>query len=424
MTIVIIAGGKGTRISAVSADLPKALIPINGKPVIQHQIELAIRYGFRDFLIIVGYQGEKIMSYLQDGKNYGVRIEYYLEEYPLGTAGALPLVKGRLSDDFFVFYGDTIMDVDLAHMAEYHKIKKSDATLCLHPNDHPHDSDLVVINGDNRVKEIFCKPHPHGLVIRNLVNAAMYVFSRRLIDVIEVGLKCNIEKDVLRKSIGSGFGLYGYITAEYIKDMGTPDRYIAVCDDVKSGKVARLNRRYSRKAIFLDRDGTLNKEIGYLTHKDDVELIEGVANAVRMINKSEYLAVVVSNQPVVARNDCSLEALDEIHNRIETLLGYDNAYLNAFYFCPHHPDSGYPQERFELKIKCNCRKPEAGMFLQAAKDWNIDLSESYMVGDHQRDVQAGNKAGLKKSILIPKNQPNGLYDAIENILKEDSVLIK
>ena len=98
------------------------------------------------------------------------------------------------------------------------------------------------------------------------------------------------------------------------------------------------------------------------------------------------------------------------------MIGAERAYLNAIYYCPHHPDAGYPEERKEYKIKCNCRKPAPGMLLKAAEDWNIDLANSYMIGDRQSDVKAGEAAGCKESVLIEMNKDNALLDAVKSIL--------
>ena len=416
MKVVIIAGGQGTRIASVNSEIPKAMIPIGGKPIIEYEVELAKRYGYTDFLFIIGYLGDQIESYFGDGSRWGVHIDYFRETKPLGTAGALGLLRDYLTEDFFVFYGDTVMDIDLHRMVEYHRTKHADATLFLHPNDHPYDSDLVDLDHEGSVRHFYHKPHPEGFVAHNIVNAALFIFSPSVLEHIVPGEKCHIEKHVLTRCLEAGKSLYGYVTAEYIKDMGTPDRYYSVCEDVASGKVERLNSCRLRPAIFLDRDGVINKEVNLLNREEQMELVPGAAEAIRLINKSDYLAIVVTNQPVIARNLCSFEELDRIHMRMETLLGQEHAYINALYFCPHHPDSGYPEERKEFKIKCDCRKPAPGMLLKAAEEWNIDLSNSYMIGDSDRDLQAGVNAGVKQSVLIETNKENALLDAVKQIL--------
>lgn len=418
MKVIIIAGGKGTRIASVNSEIPKAMIPVNGKPIIEYEIELAKRYGYADFLFIIGYMGEQISSYFGNGSKWGVNIEYYQETKPLGTAGALGFLKDKLTEDFFVFYGDTIVDFDMGAMLAYHKEKHSDGTLFVHPNDHPYDSDIVDMDKDGRITHFYNKPHEEGFVSRNIVNAALFILSPKVLQRIEVGVKSHIEKDVLPKCLNDGLSLYGYESFEYIKDMGTPDRYYAVCDDVKSGKVARLNRSHARPAIFLDRDGTINEEVNLLNKPEQLRLIPGAAEAISLINQSDYLAVIVTNQPVIARNLCTIEELDYIHATLETMLGKEHAYVNAIYYCPHHPDKGYPEERPEYKIVCDCRKPKPGLFFHAAKDWNIDLANSYMIGDSCRDYEAGINAGCKESVQIETNKPNALLDAVKEIINK------
>lgn len=417
MKVVVIAGGQGTRIASVNSEIPKAMIPVCGKPIIEHEVELCKRYGFTDFLFIIGHMGDQISSFFGDGSKWGVNIDYYQETQPLGTAGALGYLKDKLTEDFYVFYGDTIVDFDMDAMLKYHQNKNSDATLFLHPNDHPYDSDIVQLNAEGKVLKFDNKPHPEGFVSKNIVNAALFIFSPKILDKIEVGVKSHIEKHVLPRCLETGMNLYGYVSPEYIKDMGTPDRYEAVCHDFENGKVDRLNKKNPRPAIFLDRDGTINEEVNLLNKPEQLKLIEGAAEAIRLINKSDYLAIIVTNQPVIARNLCSIEELEYIHASLETMLGKERAYINAIYYCPHHPDKGYPEERPEYKIDCECRKPKPGMLLQAAKDWNIDLSKSYMIGDSDRDLKVGQNAGCKESIKIATNEPNALLNTIKNIIK-------
>lgn len=418
MKAVVIAGGKGTRIATVNSEIPKGMIPVEGKPIIEHELMLAKRYGIGDFIFIIGHLGQQIHDYFKDGSQWGVNIKYFQEQTPLGTAGALAYLKEDLKEDFFVFYGDTIMDIDMQAMMNYHKTKKADATLLIHPNDHPYDSDMVDTDEGGRIRHFFIKPHPTGLVCKNMVNASFFIFSPKILQHIEKGVKCHIEKDILPKCLQAGMNLYGYVSFEYIKDMGTPERYASVCDDYRRGIVASRNRAKARPAIFLDRDGTITKEVNLLHRADQLQLIEGAAEAIRRINASNYLVVIVTNQPVIARNLCSIEELEHIHATLETILGREGAYVNAIYYCPHHPDAGYPEERKEYKIKCQCRKPEPGMLLQAAADWNIDLAQSVMIGDSDRDVEAGKRAGCKQSILINTNQPFALLRAVDQALAQ------
>ncbi|MHB1275963.1 MAG: D-glycero-alpha-D-manno-heptose-1,7-bisphosphate 7-phosphatase, partial [Candidatus Humimicrobiaceae bacterium] len=168
------------------------------------------------------------------------------------------------------------------------------------------------------------------------------------------------------------------------------------------GKIKKSNLKYKRPAIFIDRDGVINKEINLLCKADDFELISGVASAIKKINDSGYLAVIVTNQPAIARNLIDFNGLRQIHNKMEWLLGKQGCYLDAIYFCPHHPDSGYPEERREFKVNCDCRKPKPGMILCAAEELNIDLEKSFIIGDRESDILAGKNAGIT-TVLVKIN---------------------
>ena len=182
------------------------------------------------------------------------------------------------------------------------------------------------------------------------------------------------------------------------------------------------------RAIFLDRDGVINEEVKLLCKLEDFRLLSRVGKAIKKINESELLAIVVTNQPVVARNLCSVSELEEIHKKMETLLGNVGAKLDAIYYCPHHPDKGYPEENPEYKIDCDCRKPAVGMIKKAEKEFNIELSESFLIGDSFRDMLCGKNAGVA-TIAVgagdansrPEAKPDhvckDLCDAVDYVMK-------
>lgn len=420
MKVIIMAGGKGTRIASVKSDVPKPMIPICGKPILEWQIENLKTCGLTDIILVIGYLGHVIKDYFEDGSKFGANISYFVEDTPLGTAGAL-FKMPKLTEDFLLMCGDVILDVDFNRFIEFHQKNKAWASLMAHPNGHPYDSSLLVTEilppqekGGNPVDTHrvikWMNKEDERLYFKNRVNAGIEIISPQLLRETmkhfvprhpETPEKIDLDRDVLKPCISSG-RIFAYDTPEYIKDMGTPDRYYEVEKDIRSGKVMARNLRNKQKAVFLDRDGTINKYVGFLTKPNQFELLPGVAAAIKMINKSGYLAIVVTNQPVIARGDCTWEELQQIHDKMETDLGKEGAYLDAIYICPHHPDKGFEGERPEYKFDCECRKPKPGLLLQAASDLNIDLSQSYMVGDSDNDVLAGELAGCKRSILIGK----------------------
>lgn len=398
MKVVIMAGGKGTRISSVASDIPKPMIKINDKPVLEFEIERLRLQGFNDIIITVSHLGNIIMDYFGDGSKFGVNIEYYNEVEPLGNAGALFKIKDKLTEDFLLINADAIFDIDFNRLVKYHKEKGGLVTLFTHPNSHPYDSGLIIADDNKCVLKWLAKEDERPTYYKNRVNAGIHVLSPKVLDVEINTPKIDLDRQLLKPLANTG-KMFVYDSPEYVKDMGTPDRYYSVCEDVKKGIVKQRNLCNKQKAIFLDRDGTINKYVGFLKNIDEFELIDGVADAIKMINHSEYLCIVITNQPVIARGEVSLEELDEIHNKMQTLLGKEGAFIDALYYCPHHPDKGFVGERIEYKINCNCRKPKPGLILQAAKDYNIDLSASWMIGDGKNDVECGINAGCKTGLI-------------------------
>ena len=422
MKVVIMAGGKGTRISSVASDIPKPMIKIGGKPVLEHELECLREQGFKDIILTVGHLGHIIMDYFGDGsgispvtrKHFGVNIEYYFEEEPLGNAGALFKIKDKLNEDFLLLNADSLFNVDFNRFVEYHKKYGALVTLFAHANDHPYDSGLLIVDKNNYVQQWLTKEDDRPNYYRNIVNGGLHILSPEVLNIKINSEKVDLDRQILKPLSGTG-KMICYNSPEYAKDMGTPDRYYAACDDYASGKIQGKNLRNKQKAIFLDRDGTINKYVGYLRKSEEFELIDGVGDAIRKINASGYLAIVVTNQPVLARGELNFEELQLIHNRMETLLGKCGAYLDGIYFCPHHPDKGFEGEVIELKIDCECRKPKPGLLLQAAKDFNIDLSQSWMIGDSYIDIEAGRKAGCK-TVLVGSGDYSQDY-SVESVLK-------
>lgn len=393
MKAIILAGGRGKRLGPLTEKTPKPMLKIGQLPLLARQIEFLRQYGIKNVVLLTHYLPEIIEKYFQDGSNFGVKISYLKEKKPLGTAGGLKEIGNRLKEDFLLLYGDVMMNMDLKKLLVFHRKRKSACTLVLHPNDHPQDSDLVELDQNQRIVTFHPKPRPKNKYFRNLVNAGLYVISPQILKYIRKGLKTDFGKDVFPKIVKKE-ALYGYVTHEYLKDMGTPQRLAEVRKDYQSGKIKRLNRKNQRKAIFFDRDGVINKTDGDVLKINDFKLFPGTAQAIRKINDSEFLAIVVTNQPAVAKGFCSMEELENIHKKMEAVLGEKSAKLDGIYFCPHHPDKGFAGENLKYKIRCSCRKPKIGMIKKAEKDFNLDLKHSYIIGDSWRDILCGRKAGM------------------------------
>ncbi|MFZ5720247.1 MAG: HAD-IIIA family hydrolase [Pseudomonadota bacterium] len=394
--VVILAGGMGTRLRAVTGDLPKPLAPIAGTTLLGRQLDLVAASRMKDVVVLCGYRADLIAEYCGDGSRWGLNVRCIAETQPRGTAGAVLDALDELQSRFIVMYGDVVLDVDLDRLVAVHERHAPAATLLVHPNDHPFDSDIVEVDPEGFVTRIRGYPHPPGLDLPNLVNAGLYVLERdALARVTGLPDKPDFGKHVFAAMVDQGHRLFGYRSPEYIKDAGTPERLAKTGRDIESGKVAGLSLRTPTPAIFLDRDGVLNEEVGRISRPEDLVLCPGAGEAVARINRTAYRSVVITNQPVIARGDCTEEELAGIHARLDTLLAADHAYVDALYYCPHHPDKGFPGEVPELKFACGCRKPEPGLVRRAAEDLNIDLANSWYIGDMTIDMELARRCGLK-----------------------------
>ena len=296
------------------------MIDIAGKPVLEREIECLKSQGFDDIIITVSHLAGNIMDYFGDGGKFGVKIEYFMESEPLGTAGALFMLRDKLTESFLLINGDIMFDVDMKRFADYHAKKGGLATIFTHPNNHPYDGCVIAADENNAVTRYFPKEEPRPQWYRNRVNAGLHILSPEVLDITaHSSRKVDLDREILRPLCATG-KLFCYDSPEYVRDMGTPERYREVCNDFISGKIQARSLRNKQKAIFLDRDGTINKYVGFLRDIDEFELLPGVAEAVRKINASGYLAIVATNQPVIARGEVTREELGEIHNKSNILL--------------------------------------------------------------------------------------------------------
>lgn len=430
MKVVILAGGKGTRLGKYTVDMPKPMVRIDNKPILQHQIECFKKYGMKDIIIMIGYLGNQIETYFKDGKGYGVNISYIKETKPLGTGGCLYFLKNIIKDDFLLCMGDLMFDIDIRRFIRFHRDNNGMGSLFIHPNDHPYDSDLIITDENMRITGFKSKNRVKNVyTYNNCVNSGIYIFKSQFLKFVTKCKKIDLDKELIQKLIINNEIFYGYKSSEYVKDMGTAERLHRVNSHYLSGIVRKLNLENKQKCIFLDRDGTINKFKGLLNNINDFELEDDVVKAIKLINNSSYICIVITNQPVIARNLCTLQQLEDIHAKMETLLGDQGAYVDDIFYCPHHPDSGYPEENRMYKVECSCRKPDIGLIRKSQCKYNIDLENSFFIGDTTVDIMTGKNAGLKTVLLNtglkgqdrkyniePDYKFDNLYEAIKNVL--------
>lgn len=424
--LVIVAGGRGTRLGG--GDRPKSMVEIGGIPLVEHQIRLAASSGIVQVYLLLGHGAEHIIAHIGDGSRFGVNIEYLVEQAPLGTGGCIGMLAGRVCSPFFVIFGDIFAEFDFRRLeAFFHENTSSRGMVAVaHPNRHPMDSDLLAVDSCSRVLGIRSRPHNIDEDFNNLVNAAIFLLNPSIFSHVSKLTPCDLVVDGIKSFVSEGGELWAYKTSEYIRDIGTPKRLSDVREEQRAGIPQRRKLSSPQRAIFLDRDGTLLRFVDNLAHEAQVELLPEAADAISLINGSDYLAILATNQPGIAKGLFGLSDLERIHRRVETLLGRQGAYLDDIFYCPHHPQAGFPGEKFEFKKKCTCRKPEPGMLESAARKHNISLPESWMIGDSDVDIRAAIAAGCR-AIRVGNGESrfgekvaSSLAEAVRLVLREEA----
>lgn len=238
MQAVILAGGQGTRLAPYLKDLPKALVKIGDKSVIEHQIKLLSSQGITDIWVLLGYLGDQIKKSLGSGKKFNAQITYLQESKPLGTAGALKQLEEKIQDDFIVLSGDIMLNIDFQKFASWHQKKENPiASFVVHQTDHPQDSDLISVSENDQIKSLFIRPHSKIKGLPDLSIASVFMFSPRIFQYIEADEKSDIEKEILPQILKKDSAVFAYNAKEYIKDMGTIERLEQVKKDYVLGKI-------------------------------------------------------------------------------------------------------------------------------------------------------------------------------------------
>jgi mannose-1-phosphate guanylyltransferase/phosphomannomutase len=396
MHAAIVAGGLGTRAAGMTGGrLPKALLPVAGVPIIIRQMRVLKREGVNRVSVLAGHLGDQLRPTVEaEAAALGLAPRVVVEQTPLGTAGCLSVLDPA-TDDTLIVYGDILFDIALAPLFEFHHRRRALLTLVVHPNDHPRTSDLIVENG-GLVKAILPVGQPRGDDFRNLVPAALYLASPEFFTLIQRGRKTDMICDLLPALVASGAKLAAYNTPEYLRDIGSPSRHALAERDLVAGRVERMNNAYPRPAIFFDCDGVLNEEPGLqgAVTSNDVKIIPGAGAAVARAHEAGRLTVAVTNRPQVAKGFVTFEGLDHILGRLEALLAADHGVLDRIYFCPHHPEVGFPGEIPALKIRCECRKPGTLLLRRAFADLPIDQRRSILIGDSLIDIGAARGVGI------------------------------
>ncbi|MFT4517638.1 MAG: D,D-heptose 1,7-bisphosphate phosphatase [Halioglobus sp.] len=386
----ILIGGKGTRLGDAVKDTPKPLLDVCGRPFVEHLMLNLRRHGFDDFILLAGYQAGVVKDKYGAGAAFlselDASITVIVEPSPLGTAGALKYAKNSLQDEFLLLNGDSIFDfnyLDLALAVDDSNTSEYLGRVALLPVENATRYGFVELDGDT-VTAFREKPtQPES----GTINSGVYWLKSKVLSYIP-DTPCSLEQDVFPTLVDQG-RLSGRSYQGFFIDIGIPE-------DLQRARDS-LSTELQKPAAFLDRDGTLNHDEGY-THKiEGFRWIDDAQAAIKALNDAGFLVFLVTNQAGIARGFYDAAAVDTLHDWMRGELASLGAHIDDIRFCPHHPQGSVA----ELSISCDCRKPGTAMLTSLVEDWHPDLSHSFMLGDSDKDAQAGIAIGIRGKKIDP-----------------------
>ncbi len=418
MEIVILAGGKGERISKYIKK-SKTLIKIEKTNLLQKIYNTCLLYNFKRINLIINDKQNDIKDYVKNNK---LNIKIIIEKRPLGDGNCLKLlkkIKNYNKKNFLVIHGDLLINVNLSRINKFHQYKKSDLTLVTHPNSHPHDSDLVEYDDNYKLLNFFKKPHKKIKTITAL--SGIFILKGKLIKKLNTNKKISFSKKILPSFIKNK-KIYCYETREFIMDVGTMKRLKQAKQIIKKDIFLKANIKFKKPAFFLDRDGVINKEYKNLKFQNPTNFKNGILEGLKKIRKMGYLIIVITNQSCIAKGFITEKKLYELHNKMQLKLNKSNIYIDKIYYCPHHPEKGFKNEVKRLKIICNCRKPNNGLLKKAIKELNINVQKSFFIGNSEVDYLCAKKTKIHFLKVGDKNfnfygkSFNTLSEAVKSVI--------
>lgn len=388
----ILIGGKGTRLGDAVRDVPKPLLEVCGRPFVEHVMLNLRRFGFTEFVLLAGYQADVVHEKYGGASTFaqelGASIKVLVEPSPLGTGGALKHARSHLRDEFLLLNGDSIFDFNYLDLCNCSYPDEPADWLCrvaLLPVENATRYGFVALDAA-RISAFQEKP---AVPQSGLINSGVYWLKAAMLD--DIGeTPCSLEQQVFPKLASEG-RLVGRVYQGYFIDIGIPE-------DLEEAR-AHLAHHLRKPAAFLDRDGTLNHDDGY-THKiEDFRWIDGAMTAIRALNDAGYLVLIVTNQAGIARGYYDAASVDALHQWMADELAEIGAHIDDIRYCPHHPDGAIP----ELSTICDCRKPRTGMLRSLIEQWNPLLPRSVMLGDTDKDAEAGIAVGIHGKKIDPSS---------------------
>lgn len=391
---VILVGGKGTRLGARTANTPKPLVPVGGRPFLEYLLDECGRYGFGEALLLCGYKAAAIVDQFSGRTVRGMKIATCIEPEPAGTAGALYHAQAHLADQFLLLNGDSIFDFNWLALCTQ-QMRGALIRMATAANVPGNRYGRVAIES-GRVRALAVEDASLP------INAGVYVVRREVISHI-ANLPSSLEVDVLPRLVDKGLVQAESFRGRFID--------IGVHEDLKRSQTL-VPEIVRRPAVFLDRDGVLNQDLNYVHRREDFVWIDGARDTIRWLNDNGHYVFVVTNQAGVAHGLYDEQAVQRLHEWIQMDLRSVGAHVDCFQYSPYHPQAIVAAYRRDSQL----RKPGAGMILKCLEEWPVAKEASLLIGDKQTDLQAAEAAGIRGHLFSGGN----LFDMMRGILLGNS----
>ena len=375
---LILVGGLGTRLGALTQDTPKPLLEVCGRPFLEYMIENCVRFGFREIVLLAGYRGERVAAYVDAARRRlpsGVSLDLLVEPAPRGTAGAIRFAAERLAERFLLLNGDSFFDANWLDLMVPLANADAHAVMMLRRVADTSRYGVVALDGD-RVTG-FAERGDGGT---GLINGGVYLLDRRIVALLpEHG---SLEREVLPGLCARGL-VRGRVQDGFFLDIGVPEALARAQTE--------LPRVRQRPAVFFDRDGTINVDEGYTHRPDDLTFVPGAVAAVKRVNDLGRFAFLVTNQGGIAKGHFTENDMHAFNAQMQRELRAAGAHFDDIRYCPDHPDGAVaPYNRIS-----DWRKPGPGMLLDLMRAWPVTQADSLVVGDKNSDIEAARAAGLR-----------------------------
>lgn len=377
--MAILAGGMATRLGAISADTPKAALPIGGRPFLAWQMQEISRFGVDEILFLCGHLSDRLRDIVQTiAADLPRKLSIRFSEEPVraGTGGALFHARAMLDERFLLTNGDSFFDTNLAALLADGAGDGPDVLARMVAREVADTSrfGLLTLDGD-RVSAFAERGGAHP----GRINGGIYMLDRRI--VAETSEICSLERDVLPRLAQAG-RVRATVGTGYFIDIGIPD-------DLHRAE-RELPAVLQRRALFLDRDGTINIDYGWVGSRQRWEFVAGAEDAIRMATEAGWHVFIVTNQSGIARGYYDVADVEALHAWVGDALRQRGGTIDDARIAPHHPSAIRP----EFRGDSDWRKPKPGMLLDLLRAWRLDPASCIMVGDQLSDIAAAKAAGV------------------------------